>query len=202
MTQINFKDVGNLEVDGNFNALGIISGNGSLLTNIPITAFNGANFSKFVYVDAVNGLNTNNGSQFSPVQTITFAMTLAVINTIIYIAPGTYVENLFINQPNISFVCENVPYLDNEPTIVDGIITFGALAAQIGFKSIYFTNTSQVSANIILSNLINNTSFVFFQCSVAPFMTNNAIEVAGPNMQCLIVDCLITGPIISTANVT
>jgi hypothetical protein len=57
------------------------------------------------YIDPINGLDTNDGSQVSPLQTIARGLVLAGgAGRSLILYPGTYTESITITTPNINFV--------------------------------------------------------------------------------------------------
>lgn len=72
-----------------------------------------------LYVDATNGDDTTGNGAFNrPYETIGAAISAAVSNQVIIVAPGTYSENLNINKTNISII-------GNVTSIVDTVTIQG-----------------------------------------------------------------------------
>ena len=98
-----------------FNANSLWRSNGNIAANTPFAIGNTAGTWSMVkqwtktsrawYVDPINGLDTNDGSQVSPYQTIARALTvLGGSGSTLNLYPGTYAEDVTITNPNINVV--------------------------------------------------------------------------------------------------
>jgi len=98
-----------------FNGNSLWRSNGNIAANTPFTIGNTVGTWSMVqqwtkasqawYVDPINGLDTNDGSQVSPVKTIARGLTfLGGSGRTLNLYPGTYTEDLTITNPNINMV--------------------------------------------------------------------------------------------------
>jgi hypothetical protein len=98
-----------------FNGNSLWRSNGNIAANTPFAIGNTAGTWSMVqqwtktsrawYVDPLNGLDTNDGSQVSPYKTIARALTvLGGSGSTLNLYPGTYAEDVTITNPNVNVV--------------------------------------------------------------------------------------------------
>lgn len=115
------------------------NGNGILLSVPDIR------YSKALFIDPINGLDTNTGSDNAMFKTIAKALTIADNSGYrIVLAPGTYTENPTITQQNLDIVTLAGDIRGN--TLISGTVTFSNTASSSGIQGISMTNLTHSGA--------------------------------------------------------
>jgi len=152
--------------------------NGLTITNTGIAA---VPFSYNIYVSSVAGSDTNgDGTIISPFQTIGKAIItadgVAEANQVcIFLASGTYTENVFMNRAN-TFITGSATSLSTA-TVINGTVTIDMTSSLLpfvigGLSSVQVRNINHVNSQPI------NQSFLITDCLIAPTPGFNAISIS------------------------
>ena len=116
-------------------------------------------YSKEYHIDPVNGLDTNDGSEFKPFKTLAKANTVADNSGVkIVLHTGTYVESVNFAQQNIDIVGFNTT--TSGLVYIQGTLTMSAPASSQRIKGIMIDNLIQSDAGSLYVNECNlNTQF-------------------------------------------
>lgn len=146
----------------------------------------------------MNGSDSNNGDQLNPVQTITQAITMADgIQTTIQLIPGQFNENLNVNQSNINFICQDVPYIMNQ-TILNGTITFSPGINNVGFKNLEINSGSNVC--VTYPSSLSSALIGFYKCNFINDSGFDSIQIAQTSGFINLNDCQIAQSISTTGD--
>jgi Major tropism determinant N-terminal domain len=111
-----------------------------------------------VFYVAKNGSDSNNGSIGSPFLTIAKGITGAlntVSNTVVYVSPGSYTENLTLSLKNLAIIGVPAPVYGNaqQATLITGNHTYTASSGDnnITFSGLIFKNVSTTLSTISLT---------------------------------------------------
>lgn len=135
-----------------------IKQNGLTVGTIPAPIADVA-YSKMLFVDPINGLDTNTGSDNRMFQTLTKALTVADGSGYrIVLAAGTYTGNFTVTQANIDIV--TVAGTDRGNTFINGTLTFAHATSSSSVQGISINNLVHSGAgSLYVSDCQTNTSF-------------------------------------------
>jgi Major tropism determinant N-terminal domain/Protein of unknown function (DUF1565) len=148
---------------------------------------------KTLYVDALNGLDTQNGTFGKPFKTMTQALASATDNDVIRVSPGTYTENLTFDK---EVLIEGVGAEDSHSVVFNGASSFVAGPDRVKLKNIQMYATTPGTSTLTF----NNSGGKIYLDNVTIYHTNGGNEVVvdfiGDNTNWVVfTDCQIDGKI-------
>jgi hypothetical protein len=105
-------------------------------------------YSKALFVDPINGLDSNTGSDNAPFKTIAKALTVADGSGFrIVLAPGVYAENPTISLANLDIV--TLAGSDRGNTSIQGTVTFSHTSSSSGIQGIAMNRLAHTGAGAL-----------------------------------------------------
>jgi hypothetical protein len=194
----NTTNLGTIFKDASGNTYAVdFNGNGILLSVPDIR------YSKALFVDPINGLDSNTGSDNAPFKTIAKALTVADGSGFrIVLAPGVYAENPTISLANLDIV--TLAGSDRGNTSIQGTVTFSHTSSSSGIQGIAMTNLVHSGAGALyvtdcqINTLLNKTSTGYIEITDTQLQGTSASTLSAGTG--LIKDSLIKNMTISGAS--